>query len=276
MRGAFRLRSWIGRLVRGKGYSTEGTLAGGERLRLDLDDWIQFRVFLTGRYDIETIHEAAMLGKVRRGMTIFDVGSHVGYYALQFATRVGPEGAVHAFEPVASTNALLAANVERNGLTNVTVNRMLVSEKAGHGVVYSAPGDNVGRASRSHLEGFEQSEEVPMTTFDDYARERSIPKVDLVKIDVEGGEFAVLKGMTRLLATSAPLIFVEINRPLLEVAGTTANELRRFLAGFGYACFLIRPDGLVETTDLDSDESLVHFMKPAGSGARAATSAARG
>ena len=69
-------------------------------------------------------------------MTVFDVGANVGPYALVAARRVGDRGSVHAFEPTPKSAAGLRRNVGLNGLTNVVVNEVAVSDTAGEVNLY--------------------------------------------------------------------------------------------------------------------------------------------
>lgn len=128
-KGKWKITQWLGSSVRGKGFRTVVTLRGGEQLLLNLDDWIPYRVFLTGEYDIESIYQRCMFQHVKSGMTILDVGANIGYYTVQFAARVGPTGCVHVFEPVSSIFASLQSNIKLNNLSNVFANQLVCENR---------------------------------------------------------------------------------------------------------------------------------------------------
>lgn len=86
-------------------------------------------------------------------------------------------------------------------------------------------------------------------------------KVDLVKIDVEGAELAVLQGMRKLLVRpEAPMLFIEINPTMLAQQGTNSSELIEFLEGYGYIPHQITSSGVCQNRNL-VDEPLALFAK---------------
>ncbi len=133
---------------------------------------------------------------VRKGDTVFDVGANLGVYSLLFSRLVGRRGRVHAFEPGPPTFAGLNGHLEREGpCHNLTANNLAVGPAAGTAALY-LPGDDHGQASLSRQTAGSWTTAtavaefaVPMTTLDAYAAERSVARVDLIKIDVEGGSW---------------------------------------------------------------------------------------
>ena len=126
------------------------------------------------------------------GRVAIDIGANVGHYTLKLAGLVGPSGRVLAFEPVPTTFALLAANVQRSGLSNVTLFNSAVSNRAAilnMVVPDSIPG--VRNYYQAHLaDGGGLS--VLSITIDSL----NLPSaVALVKIDAEGHETEILDGM---------------------------------------------------------------------------------
>src|SRR5688572_20918112 len=81
----WRLVNLFFRTLRGRGYTTAIPFDRGQLISLDLDDWIPYQIFLTGHYDVETHHTAFFRDAVTAGMTVLDVGAHIGYYTLQAA-----------------------------------------------------------------------------------------------------------------------------------------------------------------------------------------------
>jgi FkbM family methyltransferase len=144
---------------------------------------------------------------LREGDWVVDVGANIGRYTAHMGACVGRSGRVLAFEPVAVSFALLAANVRATGLRNVSLFNIALSCAAG---VYSmtVPAyedsalDNYYRAHISD-EGEHSVLCLPLDAI-------PIPKpVRLVKIDAEGHDLQVLRGMEALLQKDRPILIVE-------------------------------------------------------------------
>lgn len=136
------------------------------------------------------------------GDLFVDVGANVGIYATWGAKIVGPSGAVLALEPVARTRAWLEQICAENGLGHVQVISTAVGEEEGS--VWMQTTDGASGLSRV-AGGPEGGIEVPVTTLDRLLGSR-LPA--LIKIDVEGHEFPVLKGALHTLGNSrVPVVF---------------------------------------------------------------------
>lgn len=146
-------------------------------------------------------------------MTVFDVGSNVGAYAIPIAQRI-TSGKVYAFEPSRSTFSTLRKNLKLNSLSNVVPIQVALMDKVGKAQL------NINVRGRdglntlgipSHPESRVVGEEsVRTSTIDEFIRAQNIGKVDVMKIDVEGAELFVLRGASGLLERSdAPLIILE-------------------------------------------------------------------
>ena len=142
---------------------------------------------------------------LRTGMVVWDIGSHVGLFALASARAVGPTGRVYAFEPIQRNVKYLRQHVSLNHLSNVMVVEAAVDEK--QGMLRMAAGD-----SYSEYHADEQGDlEVPCIALDLWQDETNSPPPDVVKIDVEGAEDAVLRGGARTFASCRPTIYVALH-----------------------------------------------------------------
>jgi FkbM family methyltransferase len=149
----------------------------------------QHRIWEPGETDL-------ILAWLRPGMTFVDIGAHVGYYTLMAARRVAPGGLVFAFEPSPRNYELLLANVWRNQLTNVACFPWAVSDRNDFLDLFvndRNTGDN-----RTFGEG--PRIRVRAIALDALPQIRA--PIDVVKIDVQGAEEAVMAGMRGLLARS--------------------------------------------------------------------------
>jgi FkbM family methyltransferase len=188
-----------------------GAGPAGQRYRMRLS-WQGHTECVLGIYEPNVIH--AMQKYARKADTCFDVGSHVGYMAIFMAHLVGPEGRVVAFEPVPETFEALLENIRLNHLENVTSECTALGEREGvislycdsnqalswtpSVAAYSMPGSNLKKIS------------APVHTLDGYVQKSGLHP-NLVKIDVEGAEMAVLLGARKTLRESRPVVLLEIH-----------------------------------------------------------------
>ncbi len=201
---------------------------GAYAIRLP-EDWGFEQVYFDGTFETGTSEVIAEI--VRSDDFVLDVGANFGWYTV-LAARQLTTGVCHAFEPVARSFAKLEGNVRRNRLEARTVlNRVGLSERSAVGNIYTFAGLPLGYASSSTLGRRDWSkEEVHFTTVDEYVRQRNLPRVDIVKMDVEGGEMAVLRGAEGLLSAEAPPIWIlEMNR---EAAAAFGERPEHFLEWF--------------------------------------------
>lgn len=216
---------------------------GSKLTKFELPDEPQvapyFRLSLIfGTYECEVI--AWYRRFLRPGMRVVDIGANVGYHTVRFAKLVGKDGRVFAFEPAPSNFEILKRNVRRRGLANVVLERKAVSEVTGTVPFY------LGRNELAHSLGRvgDQTVLVESVRLDDYFRKDE--KLDLVKIDVEGAEPSVLRGMQSLLAGGrVKAMILEFHPALLRLAGSaeTPVELLRNLDAWGFDVYQIGPKG---------------------------------
>ncbi|WP_163990844.1 FkbM family methyltransferase [Pyxidicoccus caerfyrddinensis] len=142
---------------------------------------------------------------VRPGMVAFDVGANIGYLSLYLRSRIGPDGQLHSFEPEPDNFAELDANLRRNGLDNCHAVQAAVGSQ--EGMLTFAPGLN-GHVPEDGAPGIS----VPVVTLDGFIAKHGVPRVDFVKIDVEGFELDVLTGMKDVLARrDKPILYIEVH-----------------------------------------------------------------
>jgi len=147
--------------------------------------------FVVQQYRYDSIVEPKL------GDIVFDIGAYVGDTALWFSKAVGPQGKVYAFEPEPHNFAKLKANLERNNVTNVVPLQLALSENEGEMQVASG-----GISSTITQAGTGIS--VKVTTIDKVVEPNKLPRVDFMKMDVEGHELKVLEGAHETIKTSKP------------------------------------------------------------------------
>jgi len=180
---------------------------------------------------------------VRPGMIVADVGAHIGYFSRLLSRLVGPTGKVLAFEPSPENYPLLIHNLSRAGARNVLPIQAAVADKPGRPLLYVSP----GHSNHSLFSGYTENEAavaVDAVTVDDFCRNHSIGRLDLVKIDAEGAEPQVLAGMRSMLSANPQLaMIVEVNPIALRAAGSSPEQLLGLLRQYGFLPQLIEPNG---------------------------------
>jgi len=190
---------------------------------------------------------------IKQGMTVIDVGAHIGYYTLLAARGVGPSGRVYAFEPEVDNFRWLNKNIEMNGYLNVTTVAKAITDKTGSIKLWLATGS--GSHSIYPNQGSSQKKElIEATTIDDFLEAEGWPSIGVIKIDVEGAEKQVFTGMQRLLKRQDDLkIIFEFNRLHFEEIGINSLE---FLQSLQANNFTLHSIGRKKTNAMSSDEIL--------------------
>jgi FkbM family methyltransferase len=138
--------------------------------------------------------------RVKKGMTVVDIGANWGWYTLIAAKLVGEKGKVYAFEPEPYNYDLLLKNIEINGYDNIIPVQKAVSNKVGTVKLFLTQ-DNPGGLNTIYPYNHSLQRnfvEVETITLDNFFRDRK-DKIDVIKMDVEGAEFAILQGMREIL-----------------------------------------------------------------------------
>jgi FkbM family methyltransferase len=211
---------------------------------LDLEDWLGKHVFAIGEYEPSTSALACKV--VRPGMTVVDVGANVGYFTLLFASLVGPHGKVYAFEPIPRVRQALRRNVEMNRAQQVVIRPEALGNDSGESVMWEGPSDHVGISSRRPIPKNRVAREWTVSTARLDELLSSEGRVDLIKIDVEGFEFDVLKGSREILRKQHPSLIVEVTDQFLGERGYSARDLFSCLLELGYSASKITWRGLAE------------------------------
>jgi len=154
----------------------------------------------------------------QKGDVVLDVGAHIGMYAIHAARKVGPSGLVVAVEPNPLAFRSLDSNVHLNRLANVKlVEKALGAQQGEVDIFTDKSGTSASSLFYNHVEtlNIHHGEilrlSANMTTVDNLLRDRNLNRVDLVKIDAEGAETAILKGATASLSNGI------IRRVVVEV-----------------------------------------------------------
>lgn len=185
------------------------------------------------------------------GMVAVDIGAHGGFYSVLARRRVGPSGVVVAFEPSPREQRRLKLNLGLNRFGDVRVVSSAVGEERGETDFYVVHGVETGFGGRRRpeVEGRIERLTVPLTTLDVALDRLGIGSVDLLKVDVEGGELAVFQGAAKLLgAVPRPVILCEISDDRSAPWGHGGRAVHDHLGRLGFRWFRVEPFGsLIES-----------------------------
>lgn len=193
-----------------------------------------FRACSLDRLVYLTLHRLGFMGReeraffesqIRPRMHVAEAGANIGVYTIQLSRLVGPEGRVFAFEPSPQLFACLCENLERAGVKNVEPRNLALGSAPGK-LSLETDGLNSGdtHISREEKAGATQVEVARLDTV------LAGKRVDFFKLDVQGWELEVLRGMTALFDSNPALrLFVEYWPVGLRRAGTAPEDLLAFL-----------------------------------------------
>jgi FkbM family methyltransferase len=172
----------------------------------------------------------------RRGSIAFDIGANVGYHTLMLAQLVGAEGTCYAFEPNSENCRLILLGAEQNGFDNVKLMPIALSDQQGWAYFSPHIGSNGGFASLNAELSDGCGVVVPTFMLDDLR----LPPPDMIKIDVEGAEYRVLKGAEKSIGRSRPTIISEFSLEMTSrVSGVSGAQYLEWIAALQYDIFLL-------------------------------------
>ncbi len=190
--------------------------------------------------------QQVLLQHLPQGGVFVDVGANIGRYALLASHHVGDSGQILAIEPNPTTANLLARNLGKNGVGNATVVQIAITDAQGIAELFIGADTHTGKASLSSTNARTNSSvTVTCSTLDAVLDAYRLPRLDVLKIDVEGAELRVLKGMDQSLQTFHPTLVIEIEPKLLESFGATPADIHDFLKARGYQGSYIDPTNAV-------------------------------
>lgn len=191
-------------------------------------------------YEQETV---ALFKKIiKPGMTIVDVGAHIGYFTRIFSRLADKNGIVYALEADPENFRLLKKNTAR--FKNVRLFQLAVSDRAGETNFYRS--EKSGCHSIINLPQNKEIIMVPTANLDNLLMDtKNAQKIDLIKMDIEGGEMTALKGMVKILNSNPNIaLVIEFNPECLKMANITPTDFIKTLSNFKFKIFSVQPNGL--------------------------------
>jgi len=206
----------------------------------------------------ETPLQKFYMREVTEGMNVADVGSNKGFFLFLAAQQVGPSGSVTGFEPESRNYRATAEMIRGNGFDNVSLRQSAVSNETGE--IRLVFGDGPGR-NTLFADG-EDGEVVEQTRLDD---EFEPGELDLIKIDIEGAEWAALRGAENILSASSSLtVCCEVHPPILWKQDISLPEFVDLLEDHDMDVSILGTDGgklePLSTIDLDAQTDEFHVV----------------
>ena len=166
---------------------------------------------------------------VKEGMNVIDIGANVGITTVTVARKIGRRGKLYSFEPTPEYFNILKENISSNGLENVKVYELAVTDQVGRALFYQKE-----LSSGIVFEEGAKKFEVSTTSIDRFLSEEKIERIDLINMDCEGSELLVLKGAKETLRKNELKIFCEIHHDFLKQLGQSVEELVQYLQGLEF------------------------------------------
>lgn len=245
----------------------ETPLPGGGVLRMTSrgDDGIAGTLFWRGWAGHEPETSEVFYELAASARVVLDVGAHVGYFAL-LAAHANPKARVYAFEPMPRVRARLEHNIALNGST-VWCEPYALGSTPGTAEFFHTR--NGIPSSSSLADGFMRSivepseltsSTVEVMTADDFVQARGLVGVDLVKLDTETTEPAVLQGMLGTLNKDRPHIVCEV------LDGEVGRAVESILEPLGYEYFVLTASGPLQRDHVRPEDSWRNFLFRPGRG----------
>lgn len=202
-RGAFRVKNDF------------GVFAG------DLSSYIDRQVYLYGDYEAEYLRALKRFLPLERQRTLLDVGANVGTHSVAFARDFRD---VHAFEPNPALWPSFERHVELNKLAKVRLHKVGLGLSDATLPFYLTERDNLGLGTAAIDQAYDvplqQAGTISVVNGDSYVARHGIDDIDFVKIDVQGLEMQVIRGLAETLKKHRPYVWMEVNEPTLKEAGS--------------------------------------------------------
>lgn len=167
--------------------------------------------------------------------TVFDIGAHIGLYAIPASNVVAPDGVVYAFEPSETNRRYLKRHLGYNNIHNVIILPYIVGELTEEKQIFYENKDVDPMGSLHPKKNINRYSPVyrKQISLDDFTRDFNLDP-DVIKIDVEGSEYNILKGAGKVIKRYHPIVFLSIHPKQLGLFNSSVNELKELIDSLNY------------------------------------------
>jgi FkbM family methyltransferase len=186
------------------------------------------------------------------GMVFLDIGAHHGIYSIVAAKRLGRNGTIVAFEPSLPEYRRLRLHIRMNQIRAVRAESTAIGATTSTRKFFRVVG---GDSTRGGLQPPASHDRVAETSvesvrLDDFVSRFPLDRIDMVKLDVEGGELEVLQGASNVLTKLRPTFICEVLDAATQAWGYEARQIILKFKSFDFKWFEFRPDGSVVSHDV--------------------------
>lgn len=164
----------------------------------------------------------------------FDVGGYIGWYSLNAAQLVGKNGKVFAFEPNPKIAKKLRVNCEINGLKNVDVQEIALSNNDGLEDFWIGKNGMLGSLKKQDSASAFMKIKVKTMKIDTFCRKKGIKNIKLIKIDAEGSDLEIIDGAKKTLEEISPFLILEVYGSGYNEEKKTDKKIINYLLELGY------------------------------------------
>lgn len=211
------------------------------KLKLTLGDDLSRLIYIMGLFEP---NEFAALSKILKpGMTVIDIGAHIGSYSIPMAKLVSPQGVVFSIEPSKREMTRLKENIRINEIKNIITKQIAISDTEGTVKLKVAEQNHNGQNTIGEFAyKIKQLKNVKIKTrnLQNIINKYKIKNVDFIKIDCEGAEFKVLKGGSNILKKNPPILLIELLREALHKQGSDEKKIIKFLKNKKYKILVLK------------------------------------
>ena len=206
------------------------------------DNYIEWTILSTGTYE----DEIGKLIKISltQGDNALDIGGNIGLQSLRMSARVGSTGKILAFEPLEYLQEKFNRNVTLNKAGNIQLFPVALSDaesEANFAINNTAWNQGTFSLANQYTDG--ETQNVKIKVADQIAEIQALDNLALIKIDVEGFEYQVLKGLKQTLQKHKPRIIFEYDSNYWINTGQNITECCQYLKNLNYQLFEIHPSG---------------------------------
>jgi FkbM family methyltransferase len=211
-------------------------IIGNFNINVDTKNFIDACVYYTGDY--EPYLKKHFKNFVKNGDYVLDVGANIGFHTLYFAELTGVNGKVFSFEPIPVNFNALQSNIKLNQFPQITaINKALGNTNSPMEIHVDQDAQNPGAFNL--LDKGPKNTVIDCIKGDDFLDRNQIEKIDFIKIDVEGFEYEVFKGLSKTIKNSKPIIIFEYDYNYQHKLNDNPKIIFEFLTQFGYQFFTI-------------------------------------
>jgi FkbM family methyltransferase len=225
------------------------------------DSYIEWTILTTGTYENE-INKLIRIS-LKPGDNALDIGGNIGLQTLRMSQCAGKTGQVTAFEPLGYLREKFSRNMALNRAENVSLLPYALSDEEGEAEFTIDKGVwNQGTFSLNKNGGGGDKEQVTIKIADELAEVKKLEALHLVKIDVEGFELHVLRGLKQTLQKHRPRIIFEYDENYWQKTGQHIAECFLLLQGMNYTLYQVTAVGCTLLTEASQAEGGNLFCIP--------------